>query len=184
MSAESYSFPCDVYSFGLLLWELAHAEKVFASLDGREVSRILRLGGRPQLQLPPSLKAFGPLITSCWCRDPAQRPTMSACADELFELVAAGVSDPLSVEECMPRSANTAAAPAAASDAAEQLSGAAPSQGCADQYDRNTYTAKAGNMFEPALSATEKPPEPTREPSEFRPSQQNAGGGAVIDGVG
>ena len=91
LSAE-YSFPCDVYSFGMLLWELMHDKVVFGGLSGSEVStRVVERGQRPPLELPPSLAAIGPLITSCWQSDPEARPTMLACADELLRLVMIGV---------------------------------------------------------------------------------------------
>ena len=33
-----------------------------------------------------AIQALGPLITSCWHVDPAQRPTMSACCEQLLTL--------------------------------------------------------------------------------------------------
>ena len=92
LSAE-YSFPCDVYSFGMLLWELTHDRVVFEKLKNRPlknyVTSHVMAGERPRLELEPSLAAIGPLITACWGGDPAGRPTMEYLAKEtcrLFEL--------------------------------------------------------------------------------------------------
>jgi serine/threonine protein kinase len=53
-----YNEPCDVYSFGMLLWELAHREPPFAGSAGIEVAlQIVPAGLRPQLQLPKDLAA-------------------------------------------------------------------------------------------------------------------------------
>ena len=64
----------------------------------------MQRGQRPPLELPPSLTAIGPLITSCWQSDPEARPTMLACADELLRLVMIGVPPRPSP---MPSSANS-----------------------------------------------------------------------------
>lgn len=96
-----YNEPCDVYSFGMLLWELAHREPPFAGSAGIEVAlQIVPAGLRPQLQLPKDLAALGPLITSCWHVDPAQRPTMSACCEQLltlFQAMGRGAPNPAEV---------------------------------------------------------------------------------------
>ena len=53
-----YNEPCDVYSFGMLLWELVHREPPFAGSAGIEVAlQIVPAGLRPQLQLPKDLAA-------------------------------------------------------------------------------------------------------------------------------
>ena len=82
-----YSKPCDVYSFGMLLWELAHRQQPFAGSPGINVAlTIVPAGLRPELRLPKDLAALGPLVTSCWHADPAQRPTISACCEQLLAL--------------------------------------------------------------------------------------------------
>ena len=116
LSAGEYSFPCDVYSFGMLLWELTHDKVVFGGLSGSEVStRVVERGQRPPLELPPSLAAIGPLITSCWQSDPEARPTMLACADELLRLVMIGVPPRPSPNPSSAQSSSTPEPPASSS---------------------------------------------------------------------
>lgn len=147
LSAE-YSFPCDVYSFGMLLWELTHDEVVFGGLSGREVStRVVQRDQRPPLELPPSLKAIGPLITSCWQSDPEARPTMLACADELLQLVMVGVP---SCPSPMPSSTHSSNSPEPRASCSsnpkpsqdnrngESSNSALPSPAC---YSQNSNTA-------------------------------------------
>ena len=92
-----YSKPCDVYSFGMLLWELAHRQQPFAGSPGINVAlQIVPAGLRPELRLPKDLAALGPLVTSCWHEDPAQRPTISACCEQLLVFFQGAGSRPAS----------------------------------------------------------------------------------------
>lgn len=82
-----YEAPSDVYSFGILLWELAHRQLPFAGIEGVEVAiKVARSGQRPPLQLPKGLQDLEPIIASCWHCDPNQRPPMSVCAERLCAL--------------------------------------------------------------------------------------------------
>jgi len=81
-----YNERCDVYSFGLLLWEVMHQEVPCAEHTGIQVALILAPSSRrPPLNLPTGLSndLLGELITACWNADPAQRPLMSTCANLL-----------------------------------------------------------------------------------------------------
>jgi len=79
-----YTYACDVYSFGLLLWEFCHGEFPFSEYSGVEVATsVAPSGRRPTLQLPEEFEALGALIVLCWDQDPARRPTMSGCAELL-----------------------------------------------------------------------------------------------------
>ena len=82
-----YDAPSDVYSFGTLLWELAHRKVPFEGIDGVQVAiKVAPSGQRPPLQLPEGLQDLEPIIASCWHRDPTQRPPMSGCAESLRAL--------------------------------------------------------------------------------------------------
>jgi mitogen-activated protein kinase kinase kinase 9 len=78
----------DVYSFGLLLWELAHRQTPFAGIDGLQVALVVAPSGeRPLLQPPVGLEGLEPIIAACWHLDPDHRPTMLACMERLSALV-------------------------------------------------------------------------------------------------
>ena len=66
----------DVYSFGMLLFEMLHERRVF-----EECTAILALarsieGDRPTIDLPPELADCAQLITECWDAEPTRRPRM------------------------------------------------------------------------------------------------------------
>lgn len=83
-SRSTYNESADVYSFGLLLWEVMHQKVPFAEYDGVKVAVVLAPSSqRPPLSLPAGYEVLGPLISSCWSHDPAQRPPMSTCVEVL-----------------------------------------------------------------------------------------------------
>ena len=102
-NAAVYDERCDVYSFGLLLWEVAHRTIPFAAHDATHVAYVLAPAGqRPPLQLRGSrtmntgYDGLRPLIAACWHQDPAQRPTMSICVEQLGKLVIEAQQQPQS----------------------------------------------------------------------------------------
>lgn len=87
-TASLYDARCDVYSFGLLLWEVMHTKLAF---DGSsEVAVAITLapeGTRPTLDLPTGCDVLGSTISACWHHDPAARPAMSTCVEEIGSLL-------------------------------------------------------------------------------------------------
>ena len=81
-----YSYSCDVYSYGLLLWELTHGEVALKGVKTVQVGPLVSRGVRPPIALPPTLAVIKPLIEKCWEHDPTKRPKMKACAKELLEI--------------------------------------------------------------------------------------------------
>ena len=72
---EDYSFPCDVYSFAILLWEVCTLNIPLADFaDIEEVEKKVAKGGwRPSIAWLPS-KTIRALLKDCWTRDPKARP--------------------------------------------------------------------------------------------------------------
>ena len=75
-----YGKEVDVYSFGMLLWEICVLEKPFDSIQSVEEFHdlVVLCGKRPSLHVDPlwtpSLKH---LMARCWSTDPLDRPTMA-----------------------------------------------------------------------------------------------------------
>lgn len=80
----SYDEKCDVYSFGMCLWEMLTQERVFADLPSLEklVFAVVEEGHRPAIpsNCPTSLRN---LITSCWDADPKKRPSFKEILEQL-----------------------------------------------------------------------------------------------------
>ena len=129
---------CDVYSFGMLLWELTHRSVPFPDQPGEKVAtQIAPSGRRPTLLLPAGLEAMGPLITSCWDHDPERRLTMSACTSVLGQLVETAETTEGAERAQRPADRGSGAGPAARHDP----TGSPPS---IEQAAVNSNTAKIG----------------------------------------
>jgi serine/threonine protein kinase len=74
---------CDVYSFGVLLWNMFHR-----ITPSHYTNRDVRAGVNFSVDDSLSFLSIGlePLFRSCTARDPAQRPSISEVASELFQL--------------------------------------------------------------------------------------------------
>jgi len=85
-----YDEAADVYSYGLFVWELAHGTTPFDGHKGLYVASVLvPRDHRPPLNLPMGLEPLEELITHCWHRLPAKRPTMAECVDAVGVLLSA-----------------------------------------------------------------------------------------------
>ena len=76
-----YDLSVDVYSFGIMLWELCSSEKPFYGYSSNKHMQLVVLGGeRPKLDAahtqywPTSLQN---LMKKCWSSKPAQRPSFT-----------------------------------------------------------------------------------------------------------
>mmetsp|Transcript_21824 Transcript_21824/g.35001 ORF Transcript_21824/g.35001 Transcript_21824/m.35001 type:complete len:461 (-) Transcript_21824:15-1397(-) len=90
-AGRAYGAPCDVYSFGMLLWEV-FAGKV--PLGGLRAAVRRRLPGRangPRLRPrvdPAWGDGVGALLAACWAQEPAARPGFAEVAARLAALLA------------------------------------------------------------------------------------------------
>ena len=72
-----YSFPVDVYSYAVILWELLTRRVPYEGQCASvwDLEEFILAGGRPSLaSCPPSLAT---LIDQSWAEDPALRPTFA-----------------------------------------------------------------------------------------------------------
>ncbi|XP_028134200.1 mitogen-activated protein kinase kinase kinase 7 isoform X1 [Diabrotica virgifera virgifera] len=76
-TSSNYTEKCDVFSWGIILWEVLSRKKPFYNQGGSAFSIMwaVHKGKRPPLlrNCPPPVED---LITSCWDQDPSKRPSM------------------------------------------------------------------------------------------------------------
>jgi hypothetical protein len=87
-----YEKSVDVYSFGILLWEMCSLEKPFAGYSSKKhYQHIVLNGERPKMDSshtahwPAALQC---LMKACWSANSETRPAFSAVKEALDEIVA------------------------------------------------------------------------------------------------
>uniref|UniRef100_A0A7R9YSM5 Protein kinase domain-containing protein n=1 Tax=Chlamydomonas euryale TaxID=1486919 RepID=A0A7R9YSM5_9CHLO len=76
----------DIFSFGMLMWEVFMAQGLYKDLsDGEVVAKVVKERARPNF-LPGCPLAFQQLAARCWTELPEARPTASEVEDALDEL--------------------------------------------------------------------------------------------------
>mmetsp|Transcript_18852 Transcript_18852/g.30884 ORF Transcript_18852/g.30884 Transcript_18852/m.30884 type:complete len:444 (-) Transcript_18852:145-1476(-) len=91
-ASKPYGYSADIYSVGIMLWEMLMMEKPFAGLNRKTHNDFVVLkGGRPKLHesMGKSLYSF---IASCWHQDLTKRPSASR-ASNILKREVAKVSD-------------------------------------------------------------------------------------------
>ena len=79
LRGEAPTTHCDVYSLGILLWQLDSREVPFSGRNPHEVMyQVVATQARPPPPSPATvnLSAFTSLYKSCWAHQPQLRPSM------------------------------------------------------------------------------------------------------------
>jgi serine/threonine protein kinase len=74
---KPYNYKCDVYSYGILLWEALHRQVPFTGFAPLQAAFAVAMEqARPQIALREELRMYAELITACWDAEPRNRPDM------------------------------------------------------------------------------------------------------------
>jgi len=76
---NNYTEKCDVFSFGIILWEMVTRRKPYEDMSGFNAFRIMwavHNGTRPPL-IAGIPKPIEDLMTSCWDKEPSKRPSFT-----------------------------------------------------------------------------------------------------------
>eukprot|EP00048_Salpingoeca_helianthica_P004000 m.72700 g.72700 ORF g.72700 m.72700 type:complete len:1239 (+) comp13000_c0_seq1:162-3878(+) len=88
LSGRPFTPPSDVYSFGIVMWEIAAREYPYMHLTSLTSMRdFVMRGGRPPLEpCTRLLPAYASLAESCWTVLPVHRPTMAQALARLTDM--------------------------------------------------------------------------------------------------
>lgn len=93
LAGGQYSRASDVYSYGIIVYEIFVRKTPFEELDFRFLNQLeeqIIAGARPDLStLRQSLPEVARLIEDCWQPEPEKRPTFSDVVERLMTIIAA-----------------------------------------------------------------------------------------------
>ena len=85
---KTYDTSSEIYSLGIMLWEMWYGQQAFSELKGQSLKVFLTTvegGHRPQLERLDSKIAlkWSDIISECWVKDAKERKTLNDCASEI-----------------------------------------------------------------------------------------------------
>ena len=83
IGSKPYSEKADVFSYSIILWEIASREPPYRNINGTKVSEeVLNRELRPAVS-PKCPESFAKLMHRCWESDPSKRPNFREVIREL-----------------------------------------------------------------------------------------------------
>lgn len=98
--SSSYTEKCDIFSWGIILWEVLARRKPFDEVGGPAFAIMwaVHKGERPPplRKCPPKIDS---LMTRCWDKDPDKRPSMREVMMEMDDIMqfCEGCDEPIDV---------------------------------------------------------------------------------------
>lgn len=87
LRGEPSNEKADVYSFGVILWELVTMQQPWSGLNPPQVVGAVAFQNR-KLAIPSNISpVLASLMESCWADDPAQRPSFGGIIESLRKLL-------------------------------------------------------------------------------------------------
>ncbi|XP_060649091.1 dual specificity protein kinase pyk3-like isoform X2 [Drosophila nasuta] len=85
MGKKNYSEKSDVFSFGIIFWEVIQREKPFSDWDLHDISEHIKRGIRPDIYnlINDDYSGIVPIMECCWRQSSTDRPTMSEVRRDL-----------------------------------------------------------------------------------------------------
>lgn len=80
---EEFTTRCDVYSYGVILWEMLSRDTFFAEFQHlSQIEEAVKNAKRPKI--PPCPSPYKRLIKDCWHQEPRKRPTFKEIKERLL----------------------------------------------------------------------------------------------------
>ncbi|CAG2176828.1 unnamed protein product, partial [Oppiella nova] len=95
----NYTEKCDVFSWGIILWEVLARKKPFDEIGGPafRIMWAVHSGQRPPL-LQNCPQVIENLMTKCWAKDPTERPSMETVeetVEQIFQFCSEYANEPI-----------------------------------------------------------------------------------------
>ena len=88
-----YTEKADIFSYGIILWELATRKPPYYGIDGQVVSqRVVREGLRPKISEREAPGPFLDLMRRCWDDNPERRPDFKVIIRDLEQMNFKGIT--------------------------------------------------------------------------------------------
>jgi serine/threonine protein kinase len=86
IAGNKTTFKSDIYSVGMLMWEISSGQPPFANID-HDINLAMNIvnGIRPKI-VPETPLEYKILMEQCWDADPAKRPDINSLYDKISEI--------------------------------------------------------------------------------------------------
>jgi serine/threonine protein kinase len=84
--SRPYNKSVDVYSFGMVMWEMFNQEIPFYMVEISDIRQRVIDGDRPRLNTYSLPSGVGKMIQACWSQSADERPAFPDLIDELVDL--------------------------------------------------------------------------------------------------